>query len=158
MISLGTAEIWALRFEDGERHLEQGVDLARRIGRPYLEFTGLTHWAHGMLLFRPHGLQPESAWQAVELAERHGWAEEPLAGIAYTVLGGEMLYQGRLADAEPWLERAENTLRAEVEPAGGMSLRYARAVLEMAQAAPAGAGRVRRRGRAGRGSVGPIPA
>ena len=133
LISLGTAEIWALRFEDGERHLEQGVDLARRIGRPYLEFTGLTHWAHGMLLFRPDGLQPESAWQAVELAERHGWAEEPLAGIAYTVLGGEMLYQGRLADAEPWLERAENTLRAEVEPAGGMSLRYARAVLEMAR-------------------------
>ncbi len=133
LISLGTAEIWAFRFEDAEQHLKQGVDLARRIGRPYLEFMGLTYWAHGMMLFRPDGLLPIRARQAVELAERHGWGEEPLAGIAYTVLGGVLLYQGRLADAEPWLERAERTLRIEVEPAAGMSLRFARAVLEMAR-------------------------
>ena len=38
-ISLGIAEMWALRFEDAERHLTQGVALAREIGRPYLEFT-----------------------------------------------------------------------------------------------------------------------
>jgi len=44
-----------------------------------------------------------------------------------------MLYQGRLDEAEPWLERAERTLRTEVEPAAGMSLRYARAVLELAR-------------------------
>ena len=44
-----------------------------------------------------------------------------------------LLYQGRLADAEPWLERAERTLRIEVEPAAGMSLRFARAVLELAR-------------------------
>ena len=133
LISLGTAEIWALRFDDAERHLEQGVDLARRIGRPYLEFTGLAHWAHGTLLFRPDRLQPRGTWQAVELAERHGWGEEPLAGIIYTVIGGALLYQGRLADAEPWLDHAERTLRTEVEPAAGMSLRYARAILEMAR-------------------------
>jgi LuxR family transcriptional regulator, maltose regulon positive regulatory protein len=133
LISLGTAEIWAFHFEDAEQHLEQGVDLARRIGRPYLEFMGLTYWAHGMMLFRPDELLPTRARQAVELAERHGWGEEPLAGIAYTVLGGVLLYQGRLADAEPWLERAERTLRIEVEPAAGMSLRFARAVLELAR-------------------------
>jgi LuxR family maltose regulon positive regulatory protein len=133
LISLGTAELWALRFEDAERHLEQGVDLARRIGRPYIEFTGLTHWAHGRMLFRPDGLQATRVGQAVELAERHDWGEKPLAGIVCTALGGAMLYQGRLADAEPWLERAERTLRTEVEPAAGMSLRYARAVLEMAR-------------------------
>jgi LuxR family maltose regulon positive regulatory protein len=133
LISLGTAELWALRFEDAERHLEQGVDLARRIGRPYLEFTGLTHWAHGRMLFRPDGLQAARVGQAVELAERHDWGEDPRAGIVCIALGGEMLYQGRLADAEPWLERAERTLRTEVEPAAGMSLRYARAVLEMAR-------------------------
>jgi LuxR family maltose regulon positive regulatory protein len=103
------------------------------MGRPYLEFMGLTFWAHGMMLFRPDGLLPTRARQAVELAERHGWGEEPPAGIAYTVLGGVLLYQGRLADAEPWLERAERTLRTEAEPAAGMSLRFARAVLEMAR-------------------------
>ena len=132
-ISLGVAEIWALRFEDADRHLKQGVALARQIGQPYLELTGLTLGAHAMLLFRPDVLQAERSWQAIELAERHGWGEEPLAGMAYAQLGVVLLYQGRLDEAEPWLERAERTLRAEVEPAAGMSLRYARAVLELAR-------------------------
>ena len=133
VISLGIAEIWALRFEDAERHLTQGVALARRIGRPYLELHGLAHGAHGMLLFRPDASQAEWSRQAIELAERHGWAEEPLAGMAYAQLGIVLLYQGRLDEAQPWLERAERTLRTEVEPAAGMSLRYARAVLELAR-------------------------
>jgi LuxR family transcriptional regulator, maltose regulon positive regulatory protein len=133
LISLGIAEIWALRFTDADRHLTQGVALARRIGRPYLELHGLVHGAHGMLLFRPDAAQAEWSRQAIELAGRHGWAEEPLAGMAYAQLGIMLLYQGRLAEAEPWLQRAERTLRTEVEPAAGMSLRYARAVLELAR-------------------------
>jgi LuxR family transcriptional regulator, maltose regulon positive regulatory protein len=133
LISLGIAEMWAFRFEDGERHLQRGVRLARAIGRPYLEFTGLTHGTHAMVLFRPDAAQAERSMQAIELAERHGWAEEPLAGMAYAQLGIAALYQGRLEEAEPWLERAEQTLSAEVEPAAGISLRYARAVLELAR-------------------------
>jgi LuxR family maltose regulon positive regulatory protein len=135
-ISLGVAELWALRFEDAERHLTQGVALARQIGQPYLELTGLTLGAHAMLLFQPDVLQAQQSRQAIELAEQHGWGEEPLAGMAYAQLGIVMMYQGRLAEAEPWLERAERTLRAEVEPAAGMSLRYARAILELARGRP----------------------
>jgi LuxR family maltose regulon positive regulatory protein len=86
-----------------------------------------------MLLFRPDAAQAEWSTQAIELAERHGWAEESLAGMAYAQLGIVMLFQGRLDEAEPWLERAERTLRTEVEPGAGMSLRYARAVLELAR-------------------------
>jgi LuxR family transcriptional regulator, maltose regulon positive regulatory protein len=130
-ISLGIAEIWTRRFEDAERHLKQGVALARRIGRPYLELHGLAHGAHGMLLFRPDAPQAEWSRQAIELAERHGWGEEPLAGMAYAQLGIVTLFQGRLDEAELCLKRAERTLRTEVEPAAGMSLRYARAVLEL---------------------------
>ena len=133
LVSLGIAEIWALQFEDAERHLRQGITLARRIGRPYLEFTGLSHRAHGLLLFRPDAARAEWSQQAIELAERHGWGEEPLAGMAYAQLGIVLLYQGRLDEAEPWLERAERTLRTEMEPATGMSLRYARAVAELAR-------------------------
>ena len=137
-ISLGITEMWALRFEDAERHLNQGVALARRIGRPYLEFTGLTHGAHAMLLSRPDASDASADWskQAIALAEQHGWGGEPLAGVAYAQLGTVLLYQGRLAEAEPWLERAERTQRTEVEPAAGMSLRYARAVLELARGRP----------------------
>jgi LuxR family maltose regulon positive regulatory protein len=135
-ISLGVAEIWALQFEEAERHLEQGVALARQIEQPYLELTGLTLGGHAMLLFRPEALQAEQSRQAIELAGRHGWGQEPLAGMAYAQLGIVMLYQGQLDDAQPWLERAEQTLRTEVEPAAGMSLRYARAVLELARGRP----------------------
>jgi tetratricopeptide (TPR) repeat protein len=53
--------------------------------------------------------------------------------MAYAQLGIVLLYQGRLDEAEPWLWRAERTLRTEVEPAAGMSLGYARAVLELAR-------------------------
>ena len=49
-ISLGIAEMWALQFEDAERHLGQGVALARRIGRPYLEFHGLVRMVTALLL------------------------------------------------------------------------------------------------------------
>ena len=133
LISVGVAETWAHQFEDAERHLTQGVALAREIGRPYLELHGLAHGAHAMLLFRPDASLAERSRQAIELAEHHGWSEEPLAGVAYAQLGTALLHQGRLEEAEPWLERAERTLPAEVEPAAGMSLRYARAVLELAR-------------------------
>ena len=139
LISLGMAEMWSLRFEDGERHLKQGLTLARQIGQPYLELHGLAHGAHARLLFQPDSSPAEWSRQAIELAERHGWGEESLAGMACTQLGIVLLYQGRLDEAEPWLERAERTLRTEVEPAAGMSLRYARAVLELARGRCAGA-------------------
>src|SRR5262249_22267140 len=42
LISLGTTEFW-VAGEDPERHLEMGVALARQIGRPFLEFTGLAY-------------------------------------------------------------------------------------------------------------------
>ena len=132
-ISLGLAELWTFRFEEAERHLKQGIALARRIGRPYLELHGLAHGAHGMLLFRPGASYAEWSRQAIELAERHGWGEEPLAGMAYVQLGIALLDQGRLEEAEPWLERAERTLRPQAEPAAGISLRYARAALEQAR-------------------------
>jgi LuxR family transcriptional regulator, maltose regulon positive regulatory protein len=135
-ISLGIAEMWALRFEAAQRHLQQGVALARQIGRPHLELTGLAHRTHAMLLFRPDLAQAEWSRQAIELAERHGWGEEPLAGMAYAQVGFVLLYQGRLDESEPWLERAERILRTEAEPAAGMSLRHARALLELARGRP----------------------
>ena len=43
LINLGIAELWTAGFADAERHLQRGVELAQRIGRPYLEFTGAAH-------------------------------------------------------------------------------------------------------------------
>src|SRR5438132_6266036 len=37
LMNLGTAEAWSLGLPDAERNLREGADLARQIGRPYLE-------------------------------------------------------------------------------------------------------------------------
>jgi LuxR family maltose regulon positive regulatory protein len=130
LISLGIAETWATRVEDADRHLEQGIALARRIGRPYLELTGLAHGA-AAAAWRSFVLGEQRSWPAIELARRHGWGEDQAADVAYMVLGAAMVVQGRLAEAERWLERAGQTLRTEAEPAVGMGLHYARGVLKL---------------------------
>ena len=50
-----------------------------------------------------------------------------------------MVSQGRLEEGERSLEQAERTLRAEVEPAAGMRLRYARGLLEIVSGRPGAA-------------------
>ena len=91
-------ELWTTRFEEAQRHLELGVALARRIRRPYLEFTGLAHQA---AVDRSFERAAEHGTRAVELARRHGWNDEPAAGIAYMMLGTVLAWQGRPQEAEP---------------------------------------------------------
>jgi LuxR family transcriptional regulator, maltose regulon positive regulatory protein len=129
---LGITEIWATGFEEAERHVEQGVALARRIGRPYLEFSGMACLAE-VALYRSFTLAAERGRQAVELARRHGWTGEPAAGTAYMAVGGALTWQGRLEEAEPWIQHAERTVRAETEPATRQAVHYLRGMLELAR-------------------------
>jgi LuxR family maltose regulon positive regulatory protein len=132
LIDLGIAELWTARFEEADRHLEDGISLARQLGRPYLEVTGLAYSAQ-LVSWRSFPQGAQRSMQAIELAGRHGWAEEPVAGVAYLALGVAMVAQGRLEEAERSLERAERTVRAEVEPAAGMRLHYGRGMIELAR-------------------------
>jgi LuxR family transcriptional regulator, maltose regulon positive regulatory protein len=131
LVSLGAAELWFLRAEEAERHLEQGAALARRIGRPFLEISALAHsaWAAS---FRSFALAVERSTQATELAERHGWTEDPIVALAYLALGATRVWQMRLEEAEPLLDHAERALRAEAQPAAGLVLRQARGMLALA--------------------------
>ena len=102
LINLGSTEYWAARLDDEEarlekaqRHLEQGVALARRIGRPFLEFSGLAFQAVVQFdMKQSFARAAECSRQAVELAERHGWTDEPAVGIAYAVLAAVLAWQG----------------------------------------------------------------
>jgi LuxR family transcriptional regulator, maltose regulon positive regulatory protein len=131
LISLGSAEYWAARFEEAELHLERGVVLAQQIGRPFLELTGLAYQA-ATELNRSLTRSAERSRQAVELAERHGWTDEPAAGPAYMMLGAVLAWQGRPGDAQPWVQRAERTVRAEADPAAALGVLHLRGVLELA--------------------------
>ncbi len=129
LINLGTAELWTSRFDEAGRHLEDGIALARRIGRPYLEVTGLAYGAQ-LMSWQSFPLGAQRSLQAIELARQHGWADEPVAGDAYLALGVAMVTQGRIEKAERALDRAERTVRTEVEPAAGVRLHAGRGMLE----------------------------
>src|SRR5215468_10129570 len=131
LISLGTTEFWAVG-EDPERHLEMGVALARRIGRPFLEFTGLAYQTAAGI-YQSFTRAAERGRRAIELAERHGWTDEPVAGLAYVILGAILAWQMRPGEAEPWVHRAERVLRAETEPAAVLGMHRARGALELAR-------------------------
>jgi LuxR family maltose regulon positive regulatory protein len=108
------------------------VALARRIVRPYLEFSGLAYRA-ATVQDRSYGRALEGARQAIEFAERHGWTDDPAAGVACTLIGSLLAWQGRLEEAEPWLQRAEGTLRVEAEPAAVVAVYIVRGELELAR-------------------------
>jgi LuxR family maltose regulon positive regulatory protein len=128
LISLGIAETLSSRSDEAERHLERGVALARQIGRPYLELTGLAHAAR-IQNARSPVLGAQRSLEAIELAERHGWSEEPILGVVYVQLAGARISQGRL-------EEAERTLHTELEPAVGQTLHWLRGALELARGHP----------------------
>ena len=104
LIGLAIGEAWTDQ-EEAERHFGR-----HRPGSPtrpaYLEVDGLANWA--MAAWQRSTRQAvELSMQAIELARRHGWAEEPVTAPAYVVLGVSSLGQGRLEQAKSWLDRAE---------------------------------------------------
>ena len=131
LIVLGDTEIWAARLDLAEPHLVQVVGLARRIGRPYLEFIALAHQAGGEVT-RSLSRAAELSRQAIDLAERHGWTDETAVGVAYMALGYALACQGRLDEAEAWLQRAECTVRAEADPAVALAVQFVRGQVELA--------------------------
>jgi LuxR family maltose regulon positive regulatory protein len=131
LISLGTTEYWTARFDEAQRHLEQGIVLAHRIGRPFLEFTGRAHQAGIENVWSSYARAAERSRQAIELARRHGWTDEPVAGQAYAVLADALAWQGRPEEAEAWIGRAERTVRPEAEPATALAVYYVRGLVEL---------------------------
>ncbi|MFI5083858.1 MAG: hypothetical protein ACHQCE_22525, partial [Streptosporangiales bacterium] len=134
LVNLGITEYWGGRLAEAEPHLEHGITLARKIGRPYLEFLGLAHRTSiATVRSSPYALAEERARQTIELARRHGWTDEPAVGIAYIALAAGGIWRRQLEEAADWVRRAERTLRAEAEPTTAIAIRYVRALLELAR-------------------------
>ena len=133
LTDLGIAETWAGRLDDAARHLEQGLEEARRIARPMLELQALANWAL-LSSFRSLATAEQRATQTIELARKHGWEETaPAAATAYVVLGRATVWRGRLREAEPWLDLAERVLERDTQPNPALMLYATRALLECAR-------------------------
>jgi LuxR family transcriptional regulator, maltose regulon positive regulatory protein len=130
LVSLGTAELMSQRLAEADRHLDRGVALAHRIGRPFIEVTGLAQWASAAT-YGSLAVAVERGCKAIEVAERHGWTQHQALSAAYTVLANVTIWQGQVGEAERWLRGAERVLRAEAEPVNDVMLHYVRGVLEL---------------------------
>jgi LuxR family transcriptional regulator, maltose regulon positive regulatory protein len=133
LMNLGAAEVWMLRLDDGEAHLERGLALAERLGRPYLEVGCLGALGTLANMTNRLGLAEERLRRAVAVADRVGWTTHPMVGVAYMNLAAVLLDRGRLAEGEEWLARAAPILTGANEPAATVGLCHAQGMLAFAR-------------------------
>jgi LuxR family transcriptional regulator, maltose regulon positive regulatory protein len=115
LMNLGIAEAWSLGLPDAERHLRAGADLARDIGRPYLEVACLAQLGFASKI-DPFATTQRRCREAIAMAERHGWGTEPIVAPALVTLTGALVWTGEFAEAEGWLQRTELALQADTGP------------------------------------------
>lgn len=132
LMNLGIVELWAGAGDEAERHLRQALELARRNGRRYVEMGTLGHLAAAA---GRHSLteQRELAAQTLEIMEKFGWMSEPVAPMVLATMGEIDVWQGRFDDAQPWLDRADQALRPNAEPAKELAVRYLRGIQRLAR-------------------------
>jgi LuxR family transcriptional regulator, maltose regulon positive regulatory protein len=132
LMNLGIVELWSVRIDAAERHLEQALELARRIARPYPEIGSLSHLAI-VAGRRSFALVRERCDEAIAIAEAQGWGSEPIAALALATRGGTDVWHGRFGEAEQWLDRADRALRPDAEPATGLLLQLTRGMLHVGE-------------------------
>ena len=115
LMNLGIVEAWSLGLPDAERHLQEGADLARQIGRPYLEVACLAQLGFASRI-RSFAITRQRCQEAIALAERHGWGAEPVIAPALVTLAGNLVWTGEFDEGERWLQRAELALQTDTGP------------------------------------------
>jgi LuxR family transcriptional regulator, maltose regulon positive regulatory protein len=115
LMNLGIVEAWSLGNQDSERHLQEGADLARRIGRPYLEVACLAELAFASKI-EPFAITRRRCREAIALAEQHGWGAEPVIAPALVNLAGALIWTGEFDEGDRWLRRAARALETDSGP------------------------------------------
>ncbi|MBF9069177.1 AAA family ATPase [Streptacidiphilus fuscans] len=128
LMNLGTAEAWALQRSDGERHLQEGADLARAIGRPYLEVACLAQLGFASKL-PDFTVARARCEEAIALAEHHGWGTAPVLAPALVTLACSLVWSGEFEAAESLLCRADTALQADRGPGIGTLLHLVKGML-----------------------------
>ena len=130
--NLGIAELWSSRAEEAERHLRDAIRLTRHVEAVWIEVSCLAHLAVTAAR-RSFAEARDRALEAITIAEAHGWASDPVIGVALAELAGLEAWQGRFEEAQRWLERGEQALRTTSEPATKVLLHHAQGMLHIAQ-------------------------
>jgi LuxR family transcriptional regulator, maltose regulon positive regulatory protein len=115
LMNLGTVEAWSLANQDSQRHLQEGADLARKIGRPYLEVACLAELAFAAKI-EPFEATRRRCLAAIALAEQHGWGAEPVISPALVNLAGTLIWTGDFDEGDRWLRRTARALETDTGP------------------------------------------
>jgi LuxR family maltose regulon positive regulatory protein len=132
VMNLGIAEVWSWQIDAAIRHLEEGLALGRRLDLRYVETGCLSHLAFAVSQ-RSMSRGRERCVEAVAVAEAHGWANEPIVCVALVAMAWTEVWQGRFAEALPWLERADLALRPDLEPTTALLVHLTRGILHLGQ-------------------------
>jgi len=132
LMNLGIAELWAYRRDEAARHLEQGLELAQRIGRAYVEVGCLSHLA-ALDAWGSFAQVRQRCAEAIAIADAHGWSTDPVLCVALAMMGLMDVAQGRFEAAQVWLDRADATVRADLEPATALLIQRVRGMLHVGQ-------------------------
>jgi LuxR family transcriptional regulator, maltose regulon positive regulatory protein len=135
LVDLGIAQLWSMRLEDARRHLEEALELARRVERPSIEVACLSYLALAATLSgRPASVARPLVEQATSLVETCPCKTiASSAAAAFAVGGITFLWLGRLAEAEQWLKRAQGALTPATAPALVLLVHHTWALLRLGQ-------------------------
>jgi LuxR family maltose regulon positive regulatory protein len=132
LLNLGIVETWSGRLADSERHLSEGAELARTIGRPYLEVACRAHLGFPSKTVSVSSAR-ERGRQAVALAERYGLEDRPILAPALGAAGGLAIWMGEFDEGELWLRRAWEVADPSVDPAATVLMHLAAGMLHSAR-------------------------
>jgi LuxR family maltose regulon positive regulatory protein len=138
LMNLGIVEAWSLALPDAERRLQEGADLARRIGRPYLEVACLAQLGFASKI-RPFAITRRRCREAIALADRYGWGAEPIVAPALVTLAANTTWTGEFDEGERWLGRTEGALQTDAGPGIRLLMHIASGMLQAARGRHRGA-------------------
>jgi LuxR family transcriptional regulator, maltose regulon positive regulatory protein len=129
LMNLGIVEAWSLGLEDAERHLREGAEMAREIGRPYLEVACLAQLGFASKI-RPFATARRRCQEAIALADQHGWGAEPIVAPALVTLAANLIWTGEFDEGERWLQRTVQALQTDTGPGITLLVRIAAGMLQ----------------------------
>jgi LuxR family transcriptional regulator, maltose regulon positive regulatory protein len=132
LMNLGIVETWSRRFDDAERHLSEGAELAQAIGRPYLEVACRAHQIFPTRTVSLAGAR-ERGRQAVALAERYGLGDLPIVAPALGAVAFWAIWTGDFDEAEQAVRRAWEVAEPQIDPASAVLLHMVTGQLHVAR-------------------------